>query len=172
MAGMPIGFRVDNAEVLELFARAPTAVKRRLTQLVEGGAIDVQREMRQQAPVAVTGYLRRSVQYRFSPGLIQAIIEPQAKYAAAIEEGAGRTTSASLRARRCATGPSSVAWTRTPCSRLSRRRARRPTRSSRGPTTSCGHGWSGILSADYQVSPGDARQWLSITASRSGPRTP
>ena len=59
MAGMPIGFRVDNAEVLELFARAPTAVKRRLTQLVEGGAIDVQREMRQQAPVAVTGYLRR-----------------------------------------------------------------------------------------------------------------
>ena len=89
MAGMPIGFRVDNAEVLELFARAPTAVKRRLTQLVEGGAIDVQREMRQQAPVAVTGYLRRSVQYRFSPGLIQAIIEPQAKYAAAIEEGRG-----------------------------------------------------------------------------------
>ena len=63
MAGMQIGFKIEDANVRALFERAPAEVTRRLKSLVEGAAIDVQREMRIAAPVAVTGQLRGSIRY-------------------------------------------------------------------------------------------------------------
>lgn len=87
MTGMAMTITIDSRQVKELFDRAPAATKRRLSQLVERGAIDVQREMRMAANVAVTGDLRRSVRYTFNAANLSAVIEPTAKYAAAVENG-------------------------------------------------------------------------------------
>jgi len=82
-----IALRVDDQQVVRLFQRAPAAITLRLRQLVEGGAIDVQREMRIAANVGVTGNLRRSVRYRFNPWKLEAVIEPAAQYAEPVEYG-------------------------------------------------------------------------------------
>jgi hypothetical protein len=87
MAGMQIGFKIEDAKVRQLFERAPAAVTTRLKSLVEAAAIDVQREMRIAAPVAVTGQLRGSVRYVISPAQIQAVIKPEVEYAEDVEFG-------------------------------------------------------------------------------------
>lgn len=87
MAGMQIGFRIEDAQVRALFERAPAMVTSRLKSLVEAAAIDVQREMRIAAPVAVTGQLRGSIRYVVSPMQIQAEIKPEVQYAEDVEFG-------------------------------------------------------------------------------------
>lgn len=79
---------VDTKQVERMLKKAPALTRRRLGQIVERGAIEVQREMRVAAPVAVTGDLRRSVKYTFNATSLSAVIEPEAKYAAAVENGA------------------------------------------------------------------------------------
>ena len=87
MPGMQVGFSLDDLEVRRLFERAPEAVSVRLRQLVEGGAIDVQREMRIATNVGVTGNTRRSVRYTFNALQLSAVIEPTAENAEALEKG-------------------------------------------------------------------------------------
>lgn len=86
---MALDFRVDikNEQVKRLLDVAPDKVRMRLRQLVEGAAIDVQREMRIKAPIAVTGQLRGSVRYAFDPARLRAVVEPVAKYAPGVEYG-------------------------------------------------------------------------------------
>jgi len=78
---------LDDRQVVRLFQRAPGAVTLRLRQLIEGAAIDVQREMRIRANVGVTGNLRRSVRYTFNAAALRAVIEPAAQYAEYVEKG-------------------------------------------------------------------------------------
>lgn len=78
---------IDDAKVQAMLARAPETIQKTIRQLVEGGAIDVQREMRIAAPVAVTGELRRSVRYTFSTATLSAVIEPTSEYADEVEFG-------------------------------------------------------------------------------------
>jgi hypothetical protein len=87
MPGMQIGFVIEDAAVRQLFQRAPQMVSTRLKTLVEASAIDVQREMRIAAPVAVTGQLRGSIRYVVSPLRIQAVIKPEVNYAEPVEHG-------------------------------------------------------------------------------------
>ena len=42
MAGVQVGFKIDDAQVRDLFQRAPQMVTTRLKSLVEAAAIDVQ----------------------------------------------------------------------------------------------------------------------------------
>lgn len=86
---MPLAFavKVDDRAVIDLFQRAPDVVKLRLRQLIEGSAIDIQREMRIAAPVAVTGDLRRSIRYTFSAAKLQAEVGPTVNYADDVESG-------------------------------------------------------------------------------------
>src|SRR4051794_15076468 len=86
---MQIGFRLDDAQVRRLVQQAPAAVLNRLRQLIEGAAIDIQREMRIQAPAGVGGGagLRGSIRYKFSPLALRADVGPNVPYAAAVEEG-------------------------------------------------------------------------------------
>lgn len=78
---------VDDTVVSRMFDKLPAAVVTRIGRLVEGAAIDVQRQMRILAPVAVTGQLRRSITYRYSPATLSAVIEPSVDYAADVEKG-------------------------------------------------------------------------------------
>lgn len=87
MAGINVGFVIDDVRVRELFQRAPAMVTSRLKSLVEAAAIDVQREMRIAAPVAVTGQLRGSIRYVVSPLQVHAVIKPEVKYAEGVEYG-------------------------------------------------------------------------------------
>lgn len=87
MPGLKVGFQFDATDVQRLFERAPGAVRTRLRQLVEGAAIDVQREERLAAPIAVTGHLRRQIRYTFSPARLQATVWPDTPYAEAVEKG-------------------------------------------------------------------------------------
>jgi hypothetical protein len=54
---------LDDRQVVRLFQRAPGAVTLRLRQLIEGAAIDIQREMRIRAGVGVTTRLRTIMHY-------------------------------------------------------------------------------------------------------------
>ncbi len=87
MPGIRIG--IDDANVRAMLNRAPGEVTVRVRQLIEAGAIDVQREMRLAAPAAVTGNLRRSITYVLSPRALRAEIAPRTKYGAYVEEGRG-----------------------------------------------------------------------------------
>jgi Bacteriophage HK97-gp10, putative tail-component len=87
MPGMQIGFKIEDAKVRSLLQRAPQMVTTRLKRLVEAAAIDIQREMRIAAPVAVTGQLRGSIRYVVSPMQIRAVIKPEARYAEPVEFG-------------------------------------------------------------------------------------
>lgn len=87
MPAVALGITVDAKQVTELFKRAPEATTRVIRQLVEGSAIDVQRELIRVTPVGVTGAMRRSVQYKFSATQMQAVIEPNVKYAESVEYG-------------------------------------------------------------------------------------
>ena len=87
MAGVALGVTIDAAGVRRLFERAPGAAQARMRRLIEGAAIDVQREMTIAANVGVTGHLRRSVRYQFSAPLMRAEVTPEANYAEAVEYG-------------------------------------------------------------------------------------
>jgi hypothetical protein len=89
MPGIQLGFKLDDAQVKRLVERAPAAVLNHMRRLIEGAAIDVQREMRIQAPIAVTGQLRGSVRYKFNAMALRAEISPNVPYGSAIEEGRG-----------------------------------------------------------------------------------
>lgn len=78
---------IDSAEVRRVFAAYPVQSLRRLGQLIEGSAIDVQREMRIKAPVGYSGDLRRAIKYRIDPGNLSATIGPDVGYAEAVEKG-------------------------------------------------------------------------------------
>lgn len=79
---------VDSAGVVDMLLAASEKTAIRIGQLVEGAAIDVQREMRQEAPVGVTGQLRNSIRYVYAPALLSAEVGPKADYGAAVETGA------------------------------------------------------------------------------------
>jgi phage gpG-like protein len=85
MSAMQI--RIDDRELRAMLGRAPEVVAVRLRQLVEGSAIDVQREMRIAAPVAVTGQLRNSITYVLHPRDLRAEIGPNVNYGAPVEYG-------------------------------------------------------------------------------------
>lgn len=87
MADMQISVVVDSASVLAMLEKAPVMVSTRLRNLVEAGAVAVQREMRQAAPVGVTGQLRGSVRYTFTPFALSAEVSPNVPYAAPVETG-------------------------------------------------------------------------------------
>src|ERR1700712_1464585 len=79
--------RIDSVEVQAMLDGAPAIVQQTIKELVEGAAIDVQREMRIAAPVAVTGDLRRSVRYVYAPATLTAVIDPNVPYASDVEYG-------------------------------------------------------------------------------------
>src|SRR5664279_1712518 len=83
--GMSI--EIDDTTVQAMFARAQDEMKVTVRQLIEGAAIDIQREMRIAAPVAVTGDLRRSVRYTYTPALLMAEVTPNVPYASDVEYG-------------------------------------------------------------------------------------
>ena len=87
MASIALGVEIDAKEVTRLFKSAPEVTTRRVRQLIEGSAIDVQREMTIAANVGVTGNLRRSVRYKMNPAQLEAEIKPDANYADAVEYG-------------------------------------------------------------------------------------
>jgi hypothetical protein len=106
MPGIVITVKDEN--VRRLFERSPQMISRRLKSLVEASAIDVQREMRIAAPVAVTGQLRGSIRYVVSPLRIQAVIKPEVKYAEPVEFGSKqRSTAANRRSTSRGSAPSS-----------------------------------------------------------------
>ena len=78
---------IDSEEVVGMLSRAPAATRKTVGQLIEGSAIDVQREMRIQAPVAVTGDLRRSIRYVYSPVSLTAEVTANVPYAHDVEHG-------------------------------------------------------------------------------------
>lgn len=82
-----IGITVDAEPVVAMLVAASETNARTIGQLVETAAINVQREMRIEAPIAVTGQLRGSVRYTYSPLTLSAVIEPTVEYAADVEGG-------------------------------------------------------------------------------------
>ena len=87
MAALTLGIAIDDRQVRQLFAKAPQAAVRRLMQLVEGATIDVQGEMRRNAPVAVTGHLRGGIKYTINQARFEGKVEPDVNYAAPVEYG-------------------------------------------------------------------------------------
>lgn len=91
MSASPIGFSVsfDNKRVKHLLEVAPIATRLRLRQLIEGAAIDIQREERIQAPVGVHGGsgLRGSIRYQFNAENLEAVVLPVISYAEDVEKG-------------------------------------------------------------------------------------
>lgn len=88
MDGQPaVRVDIDDTSVQEMFGRAQVELKTKVRQLIEGAAIDIQREMRLVAPVAVTGDLRKSVRYSFSVAQLRAEVSPNVPYARDVERG-------------------------------------------------------------------------------------
>lgn len=82
--GVKITF--NDTLVREMLARAPEATRQTVRRVLERSGIEVMAEMRRQAPVAVTGDLRRTAHYRFE-GNGKVIVEPTAAYAEWVEKG-------------------------------------------------------------------------------------
>lgn len=89
MASVALGIQIDAKQVAALFQRAPEATEARLRQLIEGGAIDVQRQMMMRATrnVGATGDYRRSIRYTLTPLKLEAEIGPNVPYADDLEDG-------------------------------------------------------------------------------------
>lgn len=66
---------VDDRQVRRVFAAAPQAAVRRLGQLIESAAIDIQGEMRRQVNVGATGETRRSIAYKLGRGKLEAEVK-------------------------------------------------------------------------------------------------
>lgn len=88
-SAIAISLDFDDKQVRHLFQAAPGAFQRRSKQLIESAAIDIQRTMIKNAPIAVTGDLRRSVRYSLDLGRLQAIVQPDVEYAERVEKGGG-----------------------------------------------------------------------------------
>jgi hypothetical protein len=82
-----VSVSIDDAAVRAMLERAPEKLRAGVSRLVEGAAIDVQREMRIAAPVAVTGQLRKSIRYTFTPSFLRAEVSPNVPYAERVEKG-------------------------------------------------------------------------------------
>ena len=80
---------VDDKAVRRVFAQAPQRAVARMGQLIEGAAIDIQREMRMRVNVGATGETRRSINYRIGGRGLEAEIKPQLdqRRVAALEYG-------------------------------------------------------------------------------------
>jgi hypothetical protein len=76
----------DARDVQRVFKALPAASTRKLGSLIEGGAIDVQRDMRKRAPVH-DGEYRRSIAYKMGARRLSATIGPSARHAEWVEEG-------------------------------------------------------------------------------------
>lgn len=87
MADVSMQITIDDADVVAMLGRAPAAVQQRLRELIEGSAIETQREMRIEAPIAVTGDLRGSIRYSYSAAAMSAVISPNVPYADDVEKG-------------------------------------------------------------------------------------
>lgn len=86
---MRIKVTVDDARVKAMLKSAPERLHSGVSRLIRAAAINVQREMRIEAPVGVDGVLRRSVDVKETPGSWEAEVSPTAKYADDIEDGRG-----------------------------------------------------------------------------------
>jgi hypothetical protein len=82
-----VSVEIDDTSVREMFAKAQTETKVTIRQLVEGAAIDVQREMRIAVNVGATGDTRRSIRYSYNAALLRAEVEPNVPHAKRLEEG-------------------------------------------------------------------------------------
>lgn len=87
MADTSLAISFDAKQVQKLLAIYPARFNSTLKRLIDGAAVDVQRELRVRSPVGATGNLRRSIRYSFSTGLVEAVVEPEAPYAEAVEYG-------------------------------------------------------------------------------------
>lgn len=81
-----LSFYIDDAAVRRTFTLYPEASARKLNQLIEGGAVDVQRAIRIAAPVH-DGRYRQSVGYSLNRAKFQATVGPSVKYAEPVEKG-------------------------------------------------------------------------------------
>jgi HK97 gp10 family phage protein len=72
--------------VRQMLAQAPEETALTVHRLLEQNGIQVMAEMRRQAPVAVTGDLRRTIHYYFLETATVAV-EPTADYAEYVEKG-------------------------------------------------------------------------------------
>lgn len=86
MANEAVSIRVDMDEVQALFRRAPEAARKRAGQLIQLGAITMQRRMIQEAPV-FDGAYRQSIKYKYSAANLEAVIGPDISYALPLETG-------------------------------------------------------------------------------------
>lgn len=79
---------IDSEEVRRTFLKLPIASVDKLNQLIQGAAIDTQREMRKEVNVGATGDLRRDIKYKMT-GRLSAVVGSQLARAEWLEEGAG-----------------------------------------------------------------------------------
>ena len=78
----------DARDVKRVFNAYPVQSVRKLNQLIEGSAIDVQGEMRMKVNVGATGETRRSINYKLDRGNLSAEIGTDLPHADALEKGA------------------------------------------------------------------------------------
>lgn len=81
-----VSITFDDKKVREMLAAAPERTMQTVRQLLEKAGIDVMAEMRREAPVGVTGDLRRTTHYVFQ-GDMAVVVEPTANYAEDVEKG-------------------------------------------------------------------------------------
>lgn len=77
----------DSAAVQRVFRELPTRSLFVVNQLIEGSAIDVQREMRTRVSVGATGDTRRRIKYVLNKANLSAEIYPDVPHAEALEKG-------------------------------------------------------------------------------------
>lgn len=82
-----IGVSIESESVVAMLIAASQTNAKTIGMLVESGAVLVQREMRLAAPIAVTGQLRGSIRYVYSPETLSAVIAPSVDYAVDVEGG-------------------------------------------------------------------------------------
>lgn len=76
----------DAEDAIRVFRAYPVAAARRTMSLIEGAAIDLQREIRENSPV-FDGQYRRSVQYKLNPSRLEGTVGPTVDYAEPLEKG-------------------------------------------------------------------------------------
>lgn len=89
MATGALSVNIDSRQVEHLLERAPGATHAKLSELIEAGAIHMQRGVRVNAPVGATGLLRNSVIYTMDRDKLVAEVKPTAPHAQDVEEGRG-----------------------------------------------------------------------------------
>lgn len=77
---------IDAERVRQVFEAAPRTMAKKLNDFIYDGAVDIQREMRINAPTH-DGQLRRSINIRASRRNFEAEVGSELKYAKYVEEG-------------------------------------------------------------------------------------